>query len=50
MTAYLIWTVVAEGDYSGNTCRDNKYGIRWSVGAAHNKVYDNEIYDSEQCE
>lgn len=40
----------AEGDYSGNTCTDNKYGIRWSVGAAYNKVYDNEVYNSEQCE
>lgn len=40
----------AEGDYSNNTCTDNKYGFRWSVGASYNKIYDNQVYDSTQCE
>ncbi|CAN0502414.1 unnamed protein product, partial [Ectocarpus sp. 12 AP-2014] len=37
-----------EGDYNNNKCTDNKYGFRWSVGASHNKIYDNEVYDSQQ--
>lgn len=42
--------VGAEGDYSNNTCIGNKYGIRWSVGGSKNKVYDNIILQSTQCE
>lgn len=41
---------LSEGDYSNNVCMDNKYGFRWSVGGSYNKVYDNVIERSSQCE
>lgn len=44
------WAIInAEGDYSNNTCSDNKYGFRWSVGGSYNKVYNNVIQRSKQC-
>ena len=35
-------------DVSGNTLRDNKYGIRLSVASAHNVFSRNEISGSSQ--